>query len=78
MLSGAISNEQFPTLVDRARATDPEEELVIGGQKGSYPGNQVHDLETALDAVREFWATGRFKNRSTTEGTWIRSNCWWA
>lgn len=60
VLSGAESNERFPALVDPARPPEPAEALVIGGQKGSYPGNQVHDLKTALDAVRGFWTTGRF------------------
>ena len=61
VLTGSISDERFPTLVDPARAGEPSLALVVGGQKGSYPGNQVHDLNTALEAVRTFWTTERFE-----------------
>jgi hypothetical protein len=64
LLSGAVSDERFPTLVDPARPAEPVEALVVGGQEGSYPGNQVHDLKTALEAVRAFWTTGRFEGTS--------------
>jgi hypothetical protein len=66
LLSGSISNERFPTLVDPARQPEPVEALVVGGQEGSYPGNQVHGLKTALDVVRGFWTTGRFEGDSHT------------
>lgn len=68
LLSGAVSNERFPTLVDLSRQGKPHEALVVGGQEGSYPGNQVHDLQTALDAVREFWSTGSFDG---VRHTWL-------
>ena len=61
VLSGTISDERFSTLIDPARAVPLDQALVIGGQKGTYPGNQVHDLNTALQAVRAFWTTGRFE-----------------
>lgn len=69
-VAGAVSNERFPTLVDPARPVEPVEALVVGGQEGSYPGNQVHDLKTALDAVRAFGTTGRFEG-GVKRGRWI-------
>jgi hypothetical protein len=60
LVSGSLSNQRFPTLLDPARQAQPAEELVVGGQEGTYPRNQVHDLNTALRAAREFWSQGRF------------------
>lgn len=66
LLSGAVSNERFPTLVDPKRQPEPVEALMVGGQEGSYPGNQVHDLKIAVETVRAFWTTGRFEDGSHT------------
>ena len=62
LLSGAVSHQRFPTLLDPARPVEPAEPLVVGGQEGTYPGNQIHDLDTALRVVRAFWSTGRFED----------------
>jgi hypothetical protein len=55
-----------------------------GGEAGKdldLWGRLYHQSDTGevnRSRRREFWTTGWFENRSTTEGTWIRSNCWWA
>jgi hypothetical protein len=37
VLSGAVSNDRFPTMVDPERQAEPAEGVVVGGQTGSYP-----------------------------------------
>ena len=68
VLSGAEGEERYPTLVDPARPAEPAVTLVVGGQEGMYPANRVHALDTALDALRDFWTTGRFESEALT---WI-------
>jgi hypothetical protein len=70
LLSGALANQRFPTLVDPTRAADPAETLVVGGQEGTYPANRVHNLGAALEAVRAFWRSGRFEDPGLL---WIES-----
>ena len=62
LLSGALGNQRFPTLVDPTRAAEPAVTLRVGGQEGTYPANRVHGLETALEAVRTFWKSARFED----------------
>jgi hypothetical protein len=62
LLSGALAGGRFPILVDPTRSAEHRQALVIGGQEGTYPANQVHDLDTALAAVRCFWLSGRFES----------------
>ena len=67
--TGAIKNEEFPSVIDPSKAAEPAELLVVGGQSGHYPGNCVLDLDTALRAARAFYVSGRFEGAVT----WIRS-----
>lgn len=60
VVTGSIENQEFPTVVDAARAAEPSELLVVGGQSGQYPGNRVLDLASTLKAARRFYTTGRF------------------
>jgi hypothetical protein len=69
VLAGALSGEVFPSLVDPSRAAEPTLLLRVGGQEGDYPANAVHDLETALEAVRAFWSTGQFEDTASLR--WI-------
>jgi hypothetical protein len=58
IVTGATKGGEFPTLTDPARAGEPEETIVVGGQPGNYPGHWVVDLETALGAARSYFDTG--------------------
>jgi len=69
IVTGAIKNEEFPSVIDPSKAAEPAELLVVGGQSGHYPGNCVLDLDTALRAARAFYVSGRFEGAVT----WIRS-----
>jgi hypothetical protein len=70
LLSGALGNQRFPTLVDPTKAADPAVALTVGGQEVTYPANRVHSLNTALEAVRTFWKSGRFEDPGLL---WIES-----
>jgi hypothetical protein len=52
-----VDNQSFHNLVDPGRGAE-EERLVAGGQEGAYPARQVISLEEALEAAREYAATG--------------------
>jgi hypothetical protein len=58
VVSGSVENEAFPTVIDPAKADAPQELLVVGGQSGWYPASMVVDLETALNAARNYFETG--------------------
>jgi hypothetical protein len=61
ILTGGIGiDREFPTLVESGRSADPEEELVVGGQEGTYPANWVVSLEVALRGARAFYDAGGF------------------
>lgn len=60
VLAGVLAGDRFPTLIDPTRPADPTELIRVGGQEGDYPANVVHDLDTTLQAVRAFWASGSF------------------
>lgn len=61
IVTGAIENQQFPTLVDRARSEAPKIQLVVGGQPGEFPANWVVDLSAALVAAKAFYEHGGFE-----------------
>jgi hypothetical protein len=58
--TGSVESEYFPTLVDKKRPAEPELPLVVGGQKGTYPGNWVVDLQCVLMAAKSFYDVGGF------------------
>ena len=60
LLAGELPGERFPTLTDPSRSELPKEALVVGGQEGLYPRNQIHPLTVALRAAELFWETGEF------------------
>jgi hypothetical protein len=41
--------------------------LMVGGQTGDYPGNQVIDLQSALRAARSFYDAGGFGS----DASWV-------
>ena len=55
LLTGAIGDEAFPTLVDANKSALPKILLTVGGQTGEYPSNWIHDLTQTLIAVRDFY-----------------------
>ena len=65
IVTGATKAGEFPTLADPARAGEPEETIVVGGQPGNYPGHWVVDLETALRAARSYFDTGTLDAETT-------------
>lgn len=67
IVTGSIASEAFPTVIDPARAAEPSELLVVGGQSGQYPSNWILDL-TTLKAARQFHTTGQFEG----EVTWVK------
>jgi hypothetical protein len=60
LLSGVLSGDRFPTLIDPSRAELPKQALRVGGQVGLYPLNWVHPVAIALRVVESFWNTGEF------------------
>jgi hypothetical protein len=60
LVTGSISNEAFPTVVDRGKLASETEDLVVGGQAGDYPSQWIVDLPTALAATRHFYDTNEF------------------
>ena len=60
VLAGVLAGDRFPTLIDPNRPAEPTQLIRVGGQEGDYPANVVHDLNTTLQAVHAFWASGSF------------------
>jgi len=59
-------DEAFYTLTNPASREDREVEIVTGGQAGMFPESQCVDLNSAIEAVREFVASGQ----PSKSGTW--------
>jgi hypothetical protein len=61
VVNGSIANERFPALVLRDSPSEPSVRLVVGGQEGDWPCNQVVPLAQALDAALRVHTTGSFE-----------------
>jgi hypothetical protein len=62
IVAGSVRSEEFPTILDHSRSSQPPVRLTVGGQEGEYPAAQVVDLATALNAGRHFYDSGGFSN----------------
>jgi hypothetical protein len=60
LVTGA-SPDGFPTVVDRTRASLPDELLCVGGQHGYFPARWIQPLDVALKAVHIFFDTGEYR-----------------
>jgi hypothetical protein len=60
LVTGAMNDEVFPTLIDPARSAAPHQVLNVGGLEGQYENNQVHDEATVLRVARSFHDAGDF------------------
>lgn len=61
ILTGAVQNETYPTLINSSADMQAAEiELVVGGQAANFPANWIHELDTTLKAAKYFWQTSEF------------------
>jgi hypothetical protein len=62
LLTGAIGDDLFPTLVDPDKRPDRDIALIVGGQESDYPENWIHCLPQALAAAHDFYEMGGFSS----------------
>jgi hypothetical protein len=60
IVTGAIENETFPTVISGPESAQPRVHLMVGGQMGDYPHNYILTLDTTLRAVHSFVDTCKF------------------
>lgn len=69
ILTGAIGEDVFPTLVDPNKSSEREILLTVGGQTAEYTENWIHSLARSLAAAHDFYEEGGFSSNSN----WVNS-----